>query len=946
MFSEFEFFSFFFSAGIVSFMSKETKKLFIVDGHAHIYAAYYAPMRPLNSPSGEPTKAVFVFTTAILGLLEREKPDMLVVAMDSKAPSFRTKIYREYKAHRPPMPEDMPGQIDRIEQILEAMNIPMLRVDGWEADDLIGTLTAEAAKAGIDAYICSKDKDMLQLLQKHVSTYDIKTGQKTDLQKLHEEIKLRPRQFIDVLALQGDASDNVPGVPDVGPKTALEWIQKYGSLEELYSHADEIKGKRGDNLRNSKEIAYLSQKLVTIDCNAPVKLDEKTFAVSEPNKEKLAGIFKELGFTRLLGQLNISTEAPSVSAGMNAKTAKETAPAGRQGTLFAVAAEKSARTTDKDYQLIDTPQKFDEFFRRLYRQKSFAVDTETTSIDPMRAELVGMSFCWKERQAYYLPVRAPLGQKRLDLSKIRPVLASVLADAKRYKIGQNLKYDMPVLENAGMPLAVKDGGTFDTMVASYCLHADRSSHSMDAMARDYLNYEPIPISDLIGKGKNQITFDMVDTASGCEYSAEDADVTYQLWQYLSARLDAQPTLKKLFEELEMPLVSVLARMESNGVSLDTDLLKRMSKTINKQVEQLTDKIFALAGLPFNIDSTKQLAEILFDRLGLQSVRRGKTQRSTDADVLEQLSHQHPIVPLILEYRQLVKLQNTYIDKLPLLVNPKTQRVHASFNQTVTATGRLSSSDPNLQNIPIRTELGKQIRAAFVPKEKDGCILSADYSQIELRLLAHFSKDKALLKAFADDMDIHTFVASQIYGIPADEVSSEMRTKAKAVNFGIIYGQGPYGLSQNVGISQAEAKKFIDDYYARYPAIRKFMDGEIDKAAKSGYAQTILGRRRPITGLNSKNHNVRSLAERLTVNTVIQGSAADLIKMAMIAIGRRIDKDGLPIKMILQIHDELVFELPEKDANKHAKWISAEMTGAIKLDTPLKVDVSIGKSWLE
>jgi DNA polymerase-1 len=927
-------------------MSKETKKLFIVDGHAHIYAAYYAPMRPLNSPSGEPTKAVFVFTTAILGLLEREKPDMLVVAMDSKTPSFRTKIYREYKAHRPPMPEDMPRQIDRIEQILEAMNIPMLRVDGWEADDLIGTLTAEAAKAGIDAYICSKDKDMLQLLQKHVSTYDIKTGQKTDLQKLHEEIKLRPRQFIDVLALQGDASDNVPGVPDVGPKTALEWIQKYGSLEELYSHADEIKGKRGDNLRNFKDLAFLSQKLVTIDCDAPVKLDEAKFAIHEPDKGKLAGIFKELGFTRLLGQLNISTEAPSVSAGMNAKTAKETVPAGRQGTLFAVAAEKSAKTTDKDYQLIDTPQKFDEFFRRLYRQKSFAVDTETTSIDPMRAELVGMSFCWKERQAYYLPVRAPLGQKRLDLSKIRPVLASVLADAKRYKIGQNLKYDMPVLENAGMPLAVKDGGTFDTMVASYCLHADRSSHSMDAMARDYLNYEPIPISDLIGKGKNQITFDMVDTASGCEYSAEDADVTYQLWQYLSARLDAQPTLKKLFEELEMPLVSVLARMESNGVSLDTDLLKRMSKTINKQVEQLTDKIFALAGLPFNIDSTKQLAEILFDRLGLQSVRRGKTQRSTDADVLEQLSHQHPIVPLILEYRQLVKLQNTYIDKLPLLVNPKTQRVHASFNQTVTATGRLSSSDPNLQNIPIRTELGKQIRAAFVPKEKDGCILSADYSQIELRLLAHFSKDKALLKAFADDMDIHTFVASQIYGIPADEVSSEMRTKAKAVNFGIIYGQGPYGLSQNVGISQAEAKKFIDDYYARYPAIRKFMDGEIDKAAKSGYAQTILGRRRPITGLNSKNHNVRSLAERLTVNTVIQGSAADLIKMAMIAIGRRIDKDGLPIKMILQIHDELVFELPEKDANKHAKWISAEMTGAIQLDVPLKVDISIGKSWLQ
>jgi DNA polymerase-1 len=929
-------------------MSKETKKLFIIDGHAHIYAAYYAPMRPLTSPSGEPTKAVFVFTNAILGLLEREKPDMLVVTMDSKTPSFRAALYADYKAHRPPMPEDMPGQINRIEQILDAMNIPMLRADGWEADDLIGTLATQAAKAGIDAYICSKDKDMLQLLRKHVSTYDIKTGQKTDLQKLHEEIGLRPGQFIDVLALQGDASDNVPGVPDVGPKTALEWIQKYGSLEELYKHADDIKGKRGDNLRNSKDIAYLSQKLVTIDCDAPVKLDEKTFAVSGPDKEKLAGLFKELGFTRLLSQLDIKSAAAEKMEMEKSKPdkSKESPVAAGQGMLFAMGAEKPVRMTNKGYQLIDTPQAFDTFVKEFQKQTRFAVDTETTSIDPMRAELVGVSFCWEENHAFYLPVRAPLGQKRLDVNKIRPILAPIFADPKRYKIGQNLKYDMLVLENAGMPLAIASGEAFDTMVASYCLHADRSSHSMDAMAKDYLNYEPIPISELIGKGKNQITFDKVDTATACEYSAEDADVTYQLWQYLSARLDAQPSLKKLFEEVEMPLMSVLAQMEFNGVSLDTDLLGKMSKSINKQIEQLTDKIFAVAGLPFNIDSTKQLGEVLFDRLGLQSVRQGKTQRSTDADVLEQLSSQHPIVPLLLEYRQLVKLQNTYIDKLPLLVNPKTQRLHASFNQTVTSTGRLSSSDPNLQNIPIRTEVGKQIRSAFVPKDKAGCILSADYSQIELRLLAHFSKDKALLKAFADDMDIHTFVASQIYGIPVEEVSSEMRTKAKAVNFGIIYGQGPYGLSQTVGISQGEAKKFIDDYYARYPSIRAFMDGEIDKAAKLGFAQTILGRRRPITGLDSKNFNVRSLSQRLTVNTVVQGSAADLIKMAMIAIQRRIEKENLPIKMILQIHDELVFELPEKDARTHAEWIAVEMTSAIRLDAPLKVDISIGESWLE
>ncbi len=931
---------------IVGSMTKETKKLFIIDGHAHIYAAYYAPMRPLNSPSGEPTKAVFVFTTALLGLLDREKPDMLVVAMDSKTPSFRTKIYPEYKAHRPPMPEDMPSQINRIEQILDALNIPMLRVDGWEADDIIGTLASKAAKAGVYAYICSKDKDMLQLVGDCVATYDIKTGQKTDLQKMHEEINLLPRQFIDVLALQGDASDNVPGVPDVGPKTALEWIQKYGSLEELYRHADEIKGKRGDNLRNNKDLAFLSQKLVTIDCNAPIAFDEKSFAVTEPNREKLASLFKELGFSRLLSQLDIKPSEAKAQID-KPKAAESAGSAGGQGMLFAMSGDDPAKRTDKQYHLIDTLEKFNSFYHDLEQQAAFAVDTETTSIDPMRADLVGMSFCWKEHEAYYLPVKAPLGQSRLDLNKIRPVLAAVLADAKRYKIGQNLKYDMLVLENAGMPLTIAPGGAFDTMIASYCLHADRSSHSMDAMARDYLNYIPIPISDLIGKGKNQITFDMVDTVSACDYAAEDADVTWQLWQYLSTRLDGQPAIKKLFEEVEMPLMQVLARMEANGVSLDCDLLRTMSRAINKQIDELADKIYQQAGFPFNIDSTKQLAEVLFDRLGLQSIRQGKTQRSTDADVLEQLSGQHPIVPLVLEYRQLVKLQNTYLDKLPLMINPRTQRLHASFNQTITATGRLSSSDPNLQNIPVRTELGRQIRSAFVPADRThGCILSADYSQIELRLLAHFSRDAALLKAFSEDMDIHTFVASQIYGVEAGEVTSEMRGRAKAVNFGIIYGQGPYGLSQTIGISQAEAKRFIDDYYSRYPSIRKFMDGEIDKASKRGFAETILGRRRPITGLTSKNFTVRSLAERLTVNTVIQGSAADLIKVAMVSIQRRIEKEKMPIRMILQIHDELVFELPKTEADKHAEWIASEMNSALTLDVPLKVDVSIGASWLE
>lgn len=924
-------------------MSQNVPKLFIIDGHAHIYSAYYAPMRPLTAPTGEPTKAVFIFTTALLGLLERQKPDMLVVTMDSKTPSFRTKIYSDYKAHRPPMPEDMPVQIDRIEQILAAMRIPMLRVDGWEADDLIGTLAKTAAEKGIDAYICSKDKDMLQLLNAHVVAYDLKSDTITDAAALKEKTGLSPEQIIDMMALQGDTADNVPGVPDVGPKTAMEWIKQYGSLENLYAHADEIKGKRGDNLRANRDKAELSRELVTINCEAPIAFDEAAFAVSEPDRDKLAELFGELGFTRLLTQMGLKSESPSPPS--KAKPASA-GPKG-QGSLFDEPhASPAERPAHKDYVLVDTPQKLEAFVKELKAQQRFAFDTETTHIDPMRADLVGLSFSWQAHKAFYLPVRGPMGQPNLDIDAVRKAIGPILADAGRYKIAQNLKYDWLILENARMPVAVAEGKVFDTMVASYCLSPDRGSHSMNAMSRDFLGYDPIPIDTLIGKGKTQRTFDQVDTQAACDYAAEDADVTWQLYEYLSRRLNAQPSLKKLFETVEMPLVEVLARMEANGVSLDTALLRRMSNEISDSINDLSDRIIALAGVPFNIDSTKQLAEILFDRLGLQSVKSGKTGRSTDAGVLEQLADQHDIIPLLLQYRQLVKLKNTYIDKLPLLINPRTGRVHASFNQTITATGRLSSSDPNLQNIPIRTELGKKIRAAFVPADKDGCILSADYSQIELRLLAHFSGDAALLKAFTEDRDIHTFVASQIYGVSLDEVTSAMRGKAKGVNFGIIYGQGAFGLARSVGVSQQEAKQFIDAYFARYKSIRAFMDDVIRKTQKMGYAETILGRRRPITGLDSRNHNIRSQAERMAINTVIQGSAADLIKAAMVNIHRRIDREKLPVKMILQIHDELVFELPQRDADRHRAWIADDMTQAMQLAAPLKVDVAVGSTWME
>jgi len=908
------------------------KTLYIIDGHAHIYAAYFAPMsQRLTSPSGEPTKATYIFTTAIVGLIQRRKPDMLAVAMDSIGPTFRNEMYPQYKANRPPMPDDMPMQIRRIEQILEAMNIPVLRLNGFEADDVIGTLVKKAAADGYDCFICSGDKDVLQLLDEHISTFDMKTDTSMDVTKIVQQMGVTPEQFIDCLALQGDTSDNVPGIPDVGPKTALDWIQRYGSIENLYKHIDEIKGKRGENLRKFKDNLALSKELVTIDCNIPLNIDYKALAVKEFDKDKLAGIFTELGFNRLLTQLDLTSIQHPASL-----VRRSFSEGG------SIQHPESSKTVSHNYQLIDTQHEFERFVTELKKQKLFALDTETTSIYPMRAELVGTNFSWREHCGFYLPVRTPIGSKHLDLKAVRRELAHILADESIKKIGQNIKYDMLVLQNAGLPVK---GVYFDTMVASYCLDPLRSSHSLDQMALDFLNYQCIPISALIGKGKNQLTFDMVDTAAACEYGAEDADITWQLYIYLKNRLEKEPLLEKLFYEVEMPLVSVLAAMEYNGVSLDTALLRKMSGEINEAIKGFSDRIYQQAGSVFNIDSPKQLAEILFDKLKLKSIRVGKAGRSTDAAVLEQLADQHPIIELILQHRMLSKLKNTYVDKLGSLINPRTSRVHTSFNQTVTATGRLSSSDPNLQNIPIRTEIGSKVRAAFIPENKNGCILSADYSQIELRLLAHFSKDKALMSAFAADQDIHRFVASQIFNVPIEKVTSEMRSRCKAVNFGIIYGQGAFGLSRTIGISQIEAKKFIDDYFARYKSIRKFMDDCIAKAKSTGYAETILHRRRKIQNLSSKNAGKRLQAERLAINTVIQGSAADLIKVAMINIQRKIEKERFPVELILQVHDELVFELPAAEAEKHAKWIRKEMTEAIKLDVPLKVDITYGPSWL-
>ncbi len=901
------------------------KTLYIIDGHAHIYAGYYAPMgQQLVAPSGEPTKATYIFTTMILGLLERRKPDMLVVTMDAKGPTFRHEMYADYKANRPPMPEDLPPQIERIDQILAAMSIPVLRLPGYEADDLMGTLARQGGAAGYEAYICSGDKDVLQLLDDHVSVYNVRKDVVTTAADFTRDRGITPPQFVDCLALQGDTADNVPGVPDVGPKTAVTWIQKYGSLENLLAHADDIKGKRGDNLRAFADKLDLSKRLVTIDCQVALDLDFSDHGLNEFDHETLATLFSELNFKSLLAQVRQAsgTEAPEIPLHSGPDTI-----------------ESMAHT----YHLVDTESALDSLIAALCEQSLVAIDTETTSVHTMAADLVGISLAWEPHTAYYLPVRAPLGQPHLSRETVGERLGPLLADPQLKKVGQNIKYDLLVLRNAGLELK---GVVFDTMIASYCLDPGRTSHSMDSLARDLLNYECVPITELIGKGKNQRTFDMVDTAVACQYAAEDADVTLRLYQNLHTRMEGETTLKSLFQTVEMPLLFVLADMEAAGVSLDIHVLRDLSNQIAASLETEVETIYEQAGQPFNIDSPKQLGGILFDTLGLPPKRRGKTGRSTDAAVLEQLAPMHPIVPHLQQYRQLSKLRNTYVDKLGSLINPRTERLHTSFNQTVTATGRLSSSDPNLQNIPIRTDLGRKIRGAFVARCASDSLLSADYSQVELRLLAHFSQDPALCQAFADDQDIHRFVAAQVYGVDPQDVTSEMRSHCKAVNFGIIYGQGAYGLSRSTGMSMGEAKTFIEDYFTRYGAIRSFMDTIIATAETCGYVETILGRRRPIADLNSRNVNRRNQAHRFAVNTVVQGSAADLIKRAMIQIQQRIESDRLPVCLILQVHDELVFELPTAEVDTHRRWIVEAMNHALDLSVPLKVDVSSGPNWLK
>ncbi len=904
------------------------KRLFLIDGHAHCYKAFYG-IPHLTSPDGRPTNAVYGFTGMLMKLLKKQKPDYIAAVFDSPGPTFRHEQYAEYKAQRKPMPDDLRPQIDLIKQVVEAANVTLVALQGYEADDIIGTLAKQASAEGIDVYIATGDKDALQLLDEHTRLYDTKRGEEYTADNLAEDKGLRPDQITDMMALSGDTSDNVPGIRGIGPKTALKLIQDYGSLENVFDHVDEISAKAlKRRLSEGGEVAEVSRKLVTIDTNVQLEVCPTDCAVREPDKEQLRKLFTELGLKRLLKGLD--DDAPESGTGVPPVApadAPEPADEGRG---------------DVRYHTVDDEKALAKLAGQLAKQKRISIDLETTSQHPMKAAIVGFSFAWKTHEAYYVPVAGPLGSTTIPLAKALGHLRPVIESAAPAKIGQNIKYDAIVLRNAGVRML---GIAYDTMVAAYLINPDRRRYNLDDLALGYLHFRKIPTSDLIGKGKNQITMDRIEVPTVAEYACEDADTVVRLFDVLSPELDERG-LAELAGELEFPLIEVLAEMEYTGIKIDAAALAEISEALAKSIDVVGREIIEEADEEFNIDSPKQLSAILFDKLKMPPSKKTKTGYSTDADVLGELAVQYPIAAKIARYRAMKKLKSTYADALPKMIHPKTGRVHTSFNQTMTATGRLSSSDPNLQNIPVRTAEGREIRRAFVASDPGSVLLSADYSQIELRILAHFSGDEALRDAFLNDLDIHAFVAAEVNGVGIDDVDGDMRRRAKAVNFGIIYGLTPYGLSKDIGVPVGEAKQFIDAYFARYGRVQEFILGVIERAQNDGYVSTMFGRRRYLATIHSRNDVERRYAERMAVNAVIQGTAADMAKIAMNRIHRRIEDEARPSKMLLQIHDELLFELPAEAVEPEREMIESEMTGAANLDVPVKVNVSVGQNWLE
>jgi DNA polymerase-1 len=894
------------------------KRLFLIDGMAQIYRAHFAMIKnPLITKDGRQTSAIFGFMNSLFKLLRDENPDYIAVVLDCKEPTFRHKLYTEYKATREKMPEELVEQLEPLYEVISHTNIPMLKKPGFEADDIIGTLVKKAEQAGLITYMVTGDKDMMQLVSD--STFMYAPGNRFKPTTIYDKIKVKekwgvgPDGIIDMLALVGDTSDNVPGVDGVGPKTAKKLLDQYKDIETILEHADEAKNKRvRAGLQNGRDLVHLSRELVTIHCDVPVEFHVEELIRKDMDGEALAHDFQDLEMYSLITQV----EALSGNA--------------------VVPLEQP----DKNYQTILTQTELDSLITTISNAELISFDLETTSVKSLEADIVGLSFSVKANTGYYIPVEYPEKESKpgltLDivLENLKPIFEN---DSNRF-CGQNIKYDALVLSRYGIHL---ENIVFDSMIAEYMLHPEKNSYKMDYLSIDYLNYRMVPIDALIGTGLHQKSMAEVPLEDIAFYASEDADIAFQLAGILKDKLEEE-SLFEPYNEIEIPLIPVLTTIEKNGVYLNLDFLAELSRKFGEELELLTEKIHQMAGREFNINSPKQLGKILFDELELKPIRK----RSTAVEVLQVLKNYHPLPEEVLKYRHLAKLKNTYVDAMPNYVNKATGRVHTSLNQTIAATGRLSSTSPNFQNIPIRTETGREVRKAFVSQNSDWVILSADYSQVELRIMAHYSQEPELISAFAEDADIHSRTAAMVNGITESEVTADQRRSAKVVNFGIMYGAGPYRMSQELGINIADAKTLIDNYFDTYPGIRKYMDETLSLARDRGYVETLYKRRRKTGNLNASNRNIVQAEERVAINMPIQGTAADIIKIAMINIHKKMDSENYQSKMILQIHDELLFECPQAEVEKLAAMVIEEMEGAVQLSVPLKVDWNYGKSWYE
>jgi DNA polymerase-1 len=907
------------------------KPLVLVDGSSYLYRAFHA-MPSLSNSRNEPTGAVYGVINMLRRLLKDYDPEYMAVVFDAPGKTFRDDIYPEYKAQRPPMPDELSGQIEPLHEAIRAMGLPLLMIEGVEADDVIGTLARAATQHGGAVLISTGDKDMAQLVDGGIEIVDTMKDVRYDRDKVIEKFGVPPERIIDYLALVGDTSDNIPGVNGVGPKTAAKWLNEYGSLDALVARAAEIKGKAGENLRAALDQLPLARQLATIKCDVALDIGQSALQRQAPDTARLRELFHRLEFKTWLAELG----------GINTRPAGLAGTPNTQGQMFGSPTD-TARTAS--YQTIWTRAELDAWIARLEKAELFAVDTETTSLDAMQAEIVGVSFTDRGGEGAYLPLahQYPDAPEQLDRKATLERLRPLLEDPRPRKVGQNLKYDMNVLANHGIALA---GIAHDTMLESYVLDSTASRHDMDSLALKYLGHKTIKYEDVAGKGKSQINFREVPIEQATRYAAEDADITLRLHEHLWPRLEATPTLVALYREFELPLVPVLARIEREGVRIDAHMLRAQSSELAKKMLELERQAHELAGQTFNMASPMQIQEILFGKLQLPVLKKTpKGQPSTAEEVLQELALDYPLPRVILDHRSIAKLKSTYADKLPEMINPKTGRVHTSYHQAVAATGRLSSSDPNLQNIPVRTEEGRRIRQAFVP-EPGWTMVSADYSQIELRIMAHLSQDDGLLRAFASGADIHRATAAEVFGVSLEMVSDEMRRSAKAINFGLIYGMSAFGLAQQLKIERAAAQQYIDLYFTRYPGVKAFMERTRGLAHEQGYVETVFGRRLYLPEINVSNQARRQYAERTAINAPMQGTAADLIKLAMIAVDHWIRGTRPAVRMIMQVHDELVFEVRDDAVDSACVAIRERMTGVAKLAIPLVVDIGTGRNWDE